>query len=201
MTSNLTIEHILKQGERLLKEYMGERKGNLGYVTNVQLSFFGLERAEKGQQGIANFLGTGSTLHDDLAPGLQVSEKMLGKRKASEEVVDLTLEDEASEVWSCHSSNDDFSEIQPTGPIYTCSRCNAVISIKASESETLASAEERIKRMHMLHHADQDNLAKERKRSRAKPDRHKTLHKERDENKALRKRKGQPPLKTFFGVA
>jgi hypothetical protein len=83
-----------------MKEYISER-GTMGVVTNLQLAFNGLERAEKGQRGIQGFFNAGqagpSSARGSPAPATAPSapsSKALGKRKADTKVVDLTLDDE-----------------------------------------------------------------------------------------------------------
>ena len=205
VTSNLTIEHILKQGERLLKEYISERRGSIGYVTNVQLSFSGLERAEKGQQGIANFLGTGLNAGESSAAVSEVSRTISGKRKASEEIVDLTLEDE-NEIEVTSLSSDDLIEIRPTGPTYKCSRCEAVMSIKTTDDEDVEIARRQIEYTHARYHATQDQLIAEPRKNRTEsrlltdlPDKEKSGSTAKKLVTKSKKRKGQQQLKSFFG--
>lgn len=111
ITNHLSIDYILKQGEKLMREYESERKNGLGFITNLQLSFAGLERAEKGQQAIAGFFGNGpvessSSLKmarnpsNDRRPDAGSSSGPpgnIGKRRtatSSESVVDLTLDED-----------------------------------------------------------------------------------------------------------
>lgn len=80
-----------------MKEYVTERHG-MGIVTNLQLSFSGLERAERGQRGIQGFFNNGnagpSSARGSPAPApATLSKKALGKRKADNAIVDLTLDD------------------------------------------------------------------------------------------------------------
>jgi hypothetical protein len=99
VTNSLTIDYILKCGEKLMKEYIAERHG-IGAITNLQLSFSGLERAERGQQGIQGFFNPGNTGNlvaraSPVPPSIKSpSSKALGKRKAEDTFVDLTLTDE-----------------------------------------------------------------------------------------------------------
>ena len=59
-TSNLTTEYVLKYAERLLREFVGSRKGSgmhpdLGFCTGLNLRFQDLERIEPGQTAIQAF--------------------------------------------------------------------------------------------------------------------------------------------------
>lgn len=103
VTNSLTIDYVLKCGEKLMKEYIAERHG-IGAITNLQLSFSGLERAERGQQGIQGFFNPGnagmSAARASPVPTstISLSSKALGKRKAEETFVDLTLSDDDIDV-------------------------------------------------------------------------------------------------------
>lgn len=188
MTSNLSIDYITKAGDRLLKELLGERKGGLGKITNLSLSFSGLEKAEKGQQGISAFLGAGKKAAGEAEkrPSPQnsggkgassasasnsqpLSDKALGKRKAeaSEDgPVDLTL-DGSSDVEQGKTSSvsrsvveesdddDDLIEVEPTGPVYRCAVCNAVMSVKPANGESLEQATEGVAKRHSEWHEAQ----------------------------------------------
>lgn len=83
-TSNLTAEGILKLGEKILRDFIGERKAGqnteLGGCTNLSLQFQSLERQESGQRGIEGFFAGGR------------SPTKAGKRKA--EPPDLLLVDD-----------------------------------------------------------------------------------------------------------
>lgn len=84
-----------------MKEYIAERHG-MGIITNLQLSFSGLERAEKGQQGIQGFFNAGnagpsSARASPVPAPAPISRKALGKRKATSAVVDLTLDEDDSD--------------------------------------------------------------------------------------------------------
>lgn len=99
MTNTLNIDHILKCGERLMKEYRSERKDSIGLITNLSLSFAGLERAEKGQQGIQGFFGGERTANAEASTSNAPSRRGSlappdSKGKEKQQVVDLTLEDE-----------------------------------------------------------------------------------------------------------
>jgi hypothetical protein len=187
----LSIDYILKLGERLIKEYGADRKNGMGQITNLQLSFSGLERAERGQQGIAGFLGGAS--RDSPAPVTQVSEKALGKRKASEDIVDLTLDGDDSEAESA-SSSDDFAEIEPVGPVYRCRDCGAVISISTVNGEALAEATKRIANMHSEWHAKRKATESKQTGKRMKEGKKGV----EGTKKIKKKRKGQQKLNSFF---
>ena len=64
-TSNLTAEGILKLGEKILRDFIGERKAGqnteLGGCTNLSLQFQSLERQESGQRGIEGFFAGGAS--------------------------------------------------------------------------------------------------------------------------------------------
>lgn len=211
MTNTLTIDYVAKYGERLLKEYMGERK-KIGPYFIISLSFTGLERAEKGQQAIQGFFGAGAANGSGaagpsrgssvpLAKPPKQSAKTLGKRKASEEFVDLTagssdVETEAVDGngartdgsldpagdLSLSSDDDELAEIEPTGPVYRCPACKAVMSVQQSEGETLEDATQRIRAKHESWHAS--SAGPSRKKQKA------SINK---------KKKGQQKLKAFFG--
>ena len=205
MTANLTIDYIVKHGERLFKEQMGER--NVAWkITNVALSFSGLERAEKGQKGIQGFFGNEGTTskRESPAPG---NESL--KRKAGEAIVDLTL-DGSSDVEEVHQleastsalpqgkadesdddDDDDIIIVQPSGPVYTCPRCRGHIAVDVKDGESLETATSRVGASHSAMHAKQDKSTKRGNPSSKEP----TIPKKK------KKRKGQQNLNSFFEKA
>jgi hypothetical protein len=59
-TTSFSSDYILKRADRLLREFVAEKKGGgitFPACTNLALTFQGLERQERGQKGIEGFLG------------------------------------------------------------------------------------------------------------------------------------------------
>lgn len=192
MTGTLTVDYITKFGERLLKEFMEERTGKWR-ISIMSLSFSGLERVEKGQKGIQGFFGNGGISVEAASARCSpapVSEKSLGKRKASEEVVDLTLDGGTSDVeplpahtakaGDSSSSDSDFMEVAPEGPFYKCPKCAGFVPVAMIGDESLAKATERVQAAHLAMHAKR---VKHRDKVRTK-----------DRGKVVKKRRGQQRL-------
>ncbi|KAL7008241.1 N-acetyltransferase eso1 [Cystobasidiomycetes sp. EMM_F5] len=212
MTANLTVDYISGFGERLLKEFMSERNDKWR-ISIMSLSFSGLERVEKGQKGIQRFFGAnGNNIAgiDRGSPAPSDSEKLLGKRKQSEEVVDLTLGDPTSEaepidnltipvnnangeagqtlLTDDEDEDDDLLEVQPTGPVFKCPRCNGYVSITPLPGEQMSTATVRVEKAHIAKHIQADSVqAAARSTMTKKP--------------STKKRKGQQKLKSFFTKA
>lgn len=91
-TANLTTEYILKYAERLLREFVGSRKGSglhpdLGFCTGLNLRFQDLERIEPGQTAIqAFFAGQNSPQK------FKREQSVLVKKEVKEEAVDVKVE-------------------------------------------------------------------------------------------------------------
>lgn len=126
-----------------MKEYIAERRG-IGVITNLQLSFSGLERAEKGQQGIQGFFNAGNnasiSARASPAPVVKpASAKALGKRKAEDTFVDLTLtDDDSSEPHPTKSrerSNDASSKLNDMKDITHERSRSAASTISDSDSD------------------------------------------------------------------
>lgn len=212
-TNSLTIDHILKQGERLMKEFMSERKGKVGLVGNLSLSFAGLERAERGQQAIQGFFGANGANTSRAGSEVPMSKKAAGKRKASDDMVDLTLEssdiEEAKPQVGTPSTpdrlgstdSDDIAEVKPDGPVYQCERCGAVISLQyaaaagGDEAGGTDTAKQVAKEKHENWHAEQDTLQKQPQKKKVK--REESTAAASTLQKKIRK-KGQQKLKSFF---
>lgn len=211
-TNTLTIDHILKQGERLIKEYMSERHSKIGLIGNLSLSFAGLERAEKGQQAIQGFFGSNgaSTSREGSAPSSEaISKKALGKRKAIDDPVDLTLDSSdieevrqlgngrANGRASSTDDQDEICEIQPDGPIYRCERCGAIISLPVGatddEEGSTGYAMQATREKHEKWHAEQDALPHQQQKKIKRE-----VSAGPSTQKRVKKKKGQQKLKAFF---
>lgn len=200
-----------------MKEYKSERKGKIGLIGNLSLSFAGLERAEKGQQAIQGFFGAGSTSRAGSEAPL--SKKAAGKRRASDDMVDLTLESsdieeigENGPVSNNRNGNgndrsrsrsrsrigstdsDEIAEVKPEGPVYQCERCGATISLQADEGGGLEEATAKAKKKHEKWHAEQDAVQPAKKKVK----RVDAGQGSAGAAKSKPKKKGQQKLKSFF---
>lgn len=148
-TSKLTPEYVFKFAEKLLREIVGEKKGeNIGKITNLALQFNGLDRLEAGQKGIEGFFasrpgGTSQTtslttlkrsadaLEEDvhLASSSRHSENTHAvTKKAKVDNADRGDRDPA-QVSTGPDRASPERHIEPDAPTYTCPRCSKTFSI------------------------------------------------------------------------
>ena len=91
-TENLTTEYILKYAQRLLREFVGSRKGSganpdLGFCTGLNLRFQELERIEPGQTAIQGFFNGQAG-----SPVKRQQSVLVKKEDIKDEEVDAKLE-------------------------------------------------------------------------------------------------------------
>lgn len=162
-TTTLTLDYIVKCGEKLVRDFYAERKGGIGKIFIMSLSFHNLERSEKGQQGITGFLG-GSNAHRMRSQSLPPAPADITsrKRRAESAFVDLTsadtsdVEADVPILSDGQSDDDDLIEVPPAGPVFTCKRCKAIIGIRQEAGEVFKEAESRIEAKHSAWHEKQD---------------------------------------------
>ncbi|GAA5939375.1 DNA-directed DNA polymerase eta [Sporobolomyces koalae] len=191
-TSNLTISHIFRQAEKLLrvalnsagptekghngKEY--DVSGSTGTVNdntkigpygNIQLSFSGLERLEEGQKGIAGFF---STVEDK-------GEKRTRPVKQEDVATVTNKKRKLDEQTSASPLPRDPIEppLPARGPLptYTCERCSRLLEIPTSALAAIAAAEysheaieaalDRVRDEERDYHLARDLVEEERKRA------------------------------------
>lgn len=138
-TSRLSPEYILKHAERLLKDFQAERNSNgqgFGICTNLALQFQGLERQERGQQGIEGFFGgekaslEAKTVKRQRPPS--PSAKLVS---TSIIIVDEGIESPPIKVKKKSKKND----LQAQRVFFRCDRCSKVIHGESAEEDAVTA--------------------------------------------------------------
>ncbi|OBZ72407.1 N-acetyltransferase eso1 [Grifola frondosa] len=132
-TKNITVDVIASYGDRLWKELVGteESRATPMKITNVQLSFAGIETMETGQRSIEGFLKTRSSSE---AP--QQSDAA-GKRKRSEpvEATPTDISDNASFVCPRCCKSVALSDVWTDGGISDEIRSDALAALRMEHAD------------------------------------------------------------------
>ncbi|TDL25593.1 DNA/RNA polymerase [Rickenella mellea] len=171
---NVTVDVIAHAGDKLWRELVGtdaSYKGNGMKITNVQLSFTGIEIMESGQRGIEGFLGA--------RDGSGEKRKWEESPKKSNASASRAQSVEKRDVVGVESASNDHS--------FPCPRCKKAIKIPpiASHSSASDAADEEVQHAIGLAKQEHDDwhFAQDLARSPERPPPPKKKAKKKDKDK------------------